>query len=311
MEKRNLGRTDIRVSEISLGTWGLAGQAYGKVTDETFEATVKAALGAGITTFDMAPAWGHGRGEEMVAKVVGPWRDEVVYITRTGVHEDEHGGIEQRFDPLSIRDDVEASLKRLDTDRIDVLLMHNPDETLYETDDWQREIEKLTQAGKVRTWGVSVGDQVTARDAIGAGAKVICLVHNALAATDLQDLTAEISVAGCGVLARSPLAYGVLSGRWNQDRKFAAIDHRAERWSFEALRVRAKQVQKLRFLIHDGVTSLTDAAIRFVLHNATVSSCVSGARSAEQIREVCKAAEAGAPYLPAEDVAKVYQLLPG
>jgi len=307
MNHRTLGRTDIRISEVSLGTWGLASDAYGPPSPERFREVVTRALEAGITTFDLAPVWGDGASERVVGEIVKEKRDEVQLITRAGAAID-GGELAHRFDAESLRADCEASLERLGTDHIDVWLLHDPPDEVLERDDLKEVPGKLEEEGKIRTWGVSVGDVDQARMAIARGAKTICLVYNLLLGDDLHDLAGEVSIAGTGVLARSPLAYGLLAGRWSGERVFPEGDHRRDRWSREALRTRVRQVEALRFLVHGKAGSMGQAAIRYVLANAVVSSAIVGARTVGQVSDAAACSD-GPPYLPDDDLVRLPQVL--
>ncbi len=305
MHQRTLGRTEVRLSEVSLGTWGVATDAYGPREPRQLESTVERAIAEGITTFDLAPVWGEG--ERLVGRLTRERRDEVQYVTRCGAALGPEGLV-RRFGPDDLKRDCEASIERLSTDRVDVLLLHCPNEEVLRRDEWRRAMEDLKRDGKVRAWGVSAGDADAARIAIAAGAEAVCLVYNVLLGDDVHDLSGDISVSGCGVLARSPLAYGLLSGRWSAERRFAEGDHRRDRWSPEALRARVQQVQQLRFLVHGKVPSLAAAAIRYVLANAVVTTAVVGARTAAQVAAAAECAD-GPPYLPDEDLVKLPQVL--
>ena len=128
MQERSLGKTEIRLSEVSLGTWGLASCAYGPVSESAFDKVVGSAIDAGITTFDMAPSWGlEEASERAVARVGGYRRHMLRYITRAGVRVTD-GQISRDYSPEALRADCEASLSRLGTDRIDVWLLHDPPE---------------------------------------------------------------------------------------------------------------------------------------------------------------------------------------
>jgi aryl-alcohol dehydrogenase-like predicted oxidoreductase len=307
MHSRTLGRTDVRLSEIALGTWGLATDAYGPRGPTQMDTVIKRALDEGVTTFDVAPAWGDGEAERGIAKATKEKRDEVQYVTRCGaVWTDD--GLVQRFEPEALEKDCEESLKRLETDRIDVLLLHCPSEEELRKEEWKKTMEKLKKDGKTRAWGVSAGDADAARIAIAAGAEAICIVYNLILSDDLHDLSGEISVGGCGVLARSPLSYGLLSGRWSEMRRFGDGDHRQDRWTPEALRARVQQVQALRYLVHGKVPSLASAAIRYVLANAVVTSCVVGSRTSAQIALSAQCSDEP-PYLPDEDITKLPKIL--
>lgn len=307
MQTRILGKTELRLSELSLGTWGLGADAYGRVSDELFRSTVRAALEQGVTTFDMSPLWGDGRSETLVGEVAGPRRDDLVYVTRAGARW-VSGKVHHRFDAASLVADCESSLGRLGTDHVDLLLLHAPPEDIYRRDDFGEATEQLVREGKARAWGVSVTNQEQATMALSAGAQALAIPHNLLASDALHDAQLEIRDAGAGVLATSPLMYGLLAGRWNERRKFAHDDHRAARWSQRALAERVRTVNMLRFLVHDEVRTMVGAALNYVLANSVVTSVVLGARRPDQIESAVR--EIGeAPYLPSDDIARVPQVL--
>ncbi len=147
-----------------------------------------------------------------------------------------------------------------------------------------------------------------ARLAIGHGADAICLPVNLLASDDIEDLDADLAEANVGVLARSPLCHGLLSGRWTEYRRFADDDHRASRWTPQALAIRVRQVNQLRFLVHDDVPNLASAALRFVLSRPRVTTAILGARRPAQIAGV-QAMAGEAPYIPEEDRVRIGQVL--
>ncbi len=303
MDTRTLERTDVRISEVTLGTWGLASGAYAPTEEGHVERLVSRAIDVGVRAFDMAPLWGDGHGERVVGRVAGPRRAEVRYVTRGGIARVD-GEIVRRYDPESLERDVAGSLERLGTDRIDVWLLHDPPEEVLRRDDWREAVERWKKSGKILAWGVSVGDQDRARMALAAGADVLCMVYNLLESDDVHDLASEIAVAGASVLARSPLAYGLLSGTWHEEMRFPALDHRARRWTAEEMRARVRRVSQLRFLVKGEVTSLASAAIRYVLSNHVVASAITGARTVPQLEEIARAAD-GPPFLPEHDLTRL------
>src|SRR5688500_16319579 len=126
---RKLGNTGIEIGELALGTWGLCADAYGKVFDEQRAHTLARALEQGVRTFDMAPCWGpNGLSERAVAEAVCERRGECTYITRAGKVEHEDLGLVSDFSALGLYKSCQDSLARLRTDRIDILLLHNPSE---------------------------------------------------------------------------------------------------------------------------------------------------------------------------------------
>lgn len=309
VNRRKLGSSSIEVSELALGTWGLATGSYGPISPQTFEQCIAHALASGINTFDMAPAWGDGESECAVGRATRTRREECVYITRAGQERDPSGRFRAAFDREALTRSCEESLARLETDIIDVWLLHQPGHA-YLTSTEPREVgERLKREGKIRAWGASVNTAEQARAAVTAGAEVVCLVYNLLNGDDLHDVGAELAQAGTGVLTRSVLNYGLLAGRWKEVRTFPAGDHRAQRWDLPTLRQRIRQVEMLRFLVHDEVTSMTSAALRFALANHLVSSAILGAHSTAQIDEACAAVQSTPPYISEEDMMRLPQVL--
>ncbi len=302
---RALGGTDLRVSEIALGCWGLAAQSYGKVDPAQFEATVRAAWDRGVTTFDISALWGDGAGERRLGLALGSDLANAVIIDRVGQTMVE-GRVQAQFDAPAILRDVEQSLQRLGRSSLDVLLLHNPPPKVLATEFFQKGTGYLQSSGLIRAWGVSVGTLEEARLAIDHGAQVLCLVHNLVHRADLPELVSLIEQNGVGVLVRSPLLYGVLSGRFNAETRFAETDHRSRRWSAEAWKRRVEDLERYRFLVAGEVPDLATAALRFVLSSPVVGAAIVGARTPEQIGHAA-AASREPPYLPADHVARLAQ----
>lgn len=290
---RRLGSTDVHVSEIALGTWGLAAQSYGKVEPGRFEQTVEAAWEAGITTFDVAPLWGDGAGERRLGLALGEHLRRAVIVDRAGQSFVE-GRIQAQFDAPAIVRDVEQSLQRLGRDSIDVLLLHGPPVKVLVSDLFQKATGYLRAQGMVRCWGVSIGTALEGRVAIEQGAEVLCLVHNLVRRDVLSELAPLIRERGVGVLVRSPLLYGLLSGdaerlRFDAATRFLDDDHRSRRWTPEAFRRRLESIEPHRALVGGEVPDLATGALRYVLSHPFVSTAMVGARSPAQIRHAARA----------------------
>ncbi|MCB9667729.1 MAG: aldo/keto reductase [Myxococcales bacterium] len=284
LQQRRLGKTGIAVSELALGTWGMASGAYGEVAVGDFVRTVSAAIDAGMTTFDMAPLWGAGEAERIVGMVVAQRREKMCLITRSGRHATDHH-VHADFAPAQLRRELEASLVRLGTDYLDVWLLHEPPEDVFEQEAFGELIEALKEEGKIRAWGASVSNFARARAALDANAEVLCLVHNLTEGRMLESVRADVERLEVGILARSPLAYGLLSGRWKMEHQFESHDHRQRRWDRDTLRARIQYVDSLTEYFHPSCASHTALALRFLLADPSTSSVLLGARSAPQITE--------------------------
>jgi aryl-alcohol dehydrogenase-like predicted oxidoreductase len=312
IKSRKLGKTGIELGELTMGTWGLCAESYGKVFPEQRERTLVRAIEQGIQSFDMAPSWGKdGASEREVAAAVGAassQRDQLVYITRAGQQAGEHGFV-PAFSRSELEQSCHDSLTRLETDRIDIWLLHQPLESHLRSEEVQATCEALKQSGKVRAWGASVTRLDEAQAAMQAGADVLCLPFSMLRQQPFMELSVECSARGVGMLAYSVLSYGALSGRWSNKKKFLADDQRSNRWSPEALNERVTQVSELRFLVKGPVLSLASAAVRFVLAHEVVSSAIIGARTPGQVEAAVQGlvgiAPPNEPYLPEGDLLQV------
>ncbi|HEX5660495.1 MAG TPA: aldo/keto reductase [Polyangiales bacterium] len=283
-KKRKLGRTGLEVDELTLGTWGLFSESYGRVFPEQQTATLQRAIDQGITSFDMAPEWGDdGDAEKAVATAVGARRDEMTYITRVGKVRGEHG-LTSAYSNDLIRAQVESSLTRLATDRIDILLMQHPsiDDTLR--DESVREtLDALKTEGKVRAWGAAVSHADDARAALITGSQVLSVPFSMLTPDIVWDVQSECREAGVGLLGRSPLLHGLLSGRWGERKRFGADDHRAQRWSNESLAARVRMAEEFKQRTAPGVANMAALALQFVLAHDDVASAVFGPRTPAQV----------------------------
>lgn len=307
MKRRPLGRTGLIVSEMGLGTWGLSGDAYGAVPPEQAEQVVRRALEIGFSLFDTADAYGGGKMESLLGKIVGN-RDDVVVVTKIGTDRTTDPP-HKRFDAEYIRSAASRSLKRLRRKAIDVLLLHNPTVETVKAKEMVFTMESLAKEGITKKWGVAAGDDLVARAAMDAGAQVIELAYNLVHSIDLHRVTGDAMVTGAGILARSPLAHGMLSGTWTKERQFAEGDQRNERWTRLELERRLDQLDALQFLVSGDVTTLRGAAVRFVLANPIVSSAILGPRTVDQLEQLVRETGAGPRYVPDEHLMKLPRVL--
>jgi aryl-alcohol dehydrogenase-like predicted oxidoreductase len=304
---RTLGKTGLRVSEMGLGTWGLSGDAYGPVDAIEQQRVLGRALEMGFTLIDTADAYGGGRMERLVGATISG-RDEIVVVTKGGTDRATTPA-RKRFDREYLRGAVDRSRLRLQRDRLDVYLLHNPTENVLLAGDATEVLLELKQQGKIGHWGVSAGSTAIGRAALRAGAEVIELAYNIVHAAELHQLAGEIIVAGAGVLARSTLAHGLLAGAWAKNHEFPEGDHRALRWTPGELERRVEQLQYVRFLVKDDVKNLVAAAVRFVLSNPIVSSAVLGPRSVAQLEDIVRHVGMGPVYLRDADLAVLPRML--
>ncbi|MDB4944907.1 MAG: Aldo-keto reductase [Labilithrix sp.] len=295
------------VSELALGTWGLSGEPYGKVDEADAEQVIRRATEMGFTMFETADAYGGGRMERLLGKVLKDQPDLVV-VTKAGIDRTTDPA-RKIFSPEHLEAAVERSLKRLGLGALPLLLLHHPTpDALYAGDAVEAALA-LKASGKIQHWGVACGDEDVARAAIDKGAEVIELAYNLMHPIDLHRISGDIMVAGCGVLARSVLGYGLLSGMWGKDRSFDEGDHRNDRWTRMELEHRVEQLDAVRFLVKGDVHTLRAAAVRFVLANHLVSAAVLGAKTVSQLEQLVRETGGGPRYLPDDDLRQLPRAL--
>ena len=292
MDYRTFGRTGIRVSDIGMGCWGIGGASFrgGQPTGwsganvlESIE-TLRRAWELGVTLYDTADAYGRGKSEVLVGMGLLEHKADAVVVTKVGNSLAAPG---QDFSEPYIRGALDASLTRLERDNVDVYLLHGPGvETM--TDELFALMKDLKASGKVRAWGVSIGSTEEGLRAIEGGAEVIQLVYNILQQQTGNVIFPLAEEKDVGIMVRVPLASGWLTGKYDANTVFPANDMRSNRFTAEKVKETAEQVAKLDFLLEEA-DSLAEAALRFALAPAAVSTVIPGAKSPVQMVENAKA----------------------
>jgi aryl-alcohol dehydrogenase-like predicted oxidoreductase len=280
---RPLGRTGISVSEIGLGGWQLANPLWESRGDDEARKVVEQALDDGCNFFDTAPGYSDGRSEELLGQTLKPVRSRVTICTKFG-----HGPDGTNFDAAAIRPSLETSLRRLQTEYVDILLLHNPPAELLDGGraPQYEELERLKTEGKLRVYGVSLDhghelDTVVKTTRCGAVEVLFNVFHQEPLAAFRQAAT-----AGIGLIVKVPLDSGWLSGKYRQDSRFVGV---RERWSSEIIARRAALVEQFAALVPPG-TSLAHAALQYALAQPEVSTVIPGAKTAQQARDNLAAA---------------------
>jgi len=307
MRKRPLGKTGIVVSELAIGTWGLAGEPYGKIEPADAEKVLRRAIEMGFNLIDTADSYGGGKMEVLVGKLLKEHPDLVV-VTKVGLDR-KTDPARKCFETKYIRAAVERSLKRLDVEAIPIILLHHPTPDALHAEEATNLLQTLKTEGKIKHWGVAAGDEDVARAGINKNAEVIELAYNLTHPIDLHRISGDVMVGGCGILARSVLAYGLLCGMWEKERTFDEGDHRNARWTRLELEHRVGQLDAVRFLVKGEVHTLRGAAVRFVLANHLVSAAVLGAKTVEQLEQLVRETGGGPRYLPDDDLRQIPRAL--
>jgi aryl-alcohol dehydrogenase-like predicted oxidoreductase len=311
MRFRTLGKTGPKISEIGLGGWSIGGDSYGPTDDRESVAAIRRAFDLGITFFDTADMYGNGRSERLIAEALRGHRKEVVIATKMG-YDFYKGGRDKNFTRGYLLFAVEQSLQRLETDRIDLLQLHTPPLEVLQQGEVFEVMKLLQESGKIHSYGVSLSHSTPpkAAEIVVKKSRAVSLqiAYNLLHQEQLLAISGLVRDSGIGIIARSPLEYGLLTGKYREDTTFHPEDHRSNRWTREELKAIVQKVEGLRFLVKGEVESLTEAALRFVLSNPLISVVIPGVKTAAQVEEHVRASGEG-PYLTEEDLRKIEMLM--
>ncbi|CAN5829049.1 aldo/keto reductase [soil metagenome] len=299
MKYRPLGSTGLNVSEIGLGAWQLANPDWGIHDREEALQIVHKSLEAGCNFFDTAPGYGRGVSEEILGEALKSVRQEVIICTKCGYSAE--GDV--NFATDVIRPTLESSLRRLQTDYVDVLLLHNPPRALMDgrVATQYAELEQLKREGKIRAYGVSL-DWCEEMEMVmeTTGSQALEVYFNAFY-QEMLPAFQKAQAQGVGLIVKVPLDSGWLSGRYRGDSRFADV---RDRWSPEVIARRGALVEKFASLAPSG-RSLAHAALQFCLAQPEVSTVIPGAKSVAQALDNLAAADQA---LPAEVVQAIYDL---
>jgi len=300
MEYRTLGRTGWRVSEIGFGGWGIGGD-WGPVQDKESLAAVHRALDLGVNLIDTADVYGDGRSETLIGQALRDRAGERIYVsTKAGRRLSPH--VAEGYNRENLTAFVERSLRNLGVDAIDLLQLHCPPTPVYYRPDVFEALDELVAAGKVRHYGVSVEKVEEALKAIEyPGVKTVQIIFNMFRHRPAGLFFREATARQIGVLARVPLASGLLTGKMNASTTFARSDHRnynrqgesfdvGETFSGVPFEVGLRAVEELRRLVPEGMT-MAQMALRWILMFDTVTCAIPGAKRPSQAEENVTAAE--------------------
>jgi len=290
MVYRKLGRTGWEVSAISFGAWAIGG-TWGDVDDKESMGALHRAVDLGVNFFDTADVYGDGRSERLLAALRRERKESFFIATKAGRRLSPHNA--EGYNRRNLNAFVERSLKNLKTDTVDLLQLHCPPTEVYYRPEVFGILDDLVSAGKIRFYGVSVEKVEEALKAIEfPGVVSIQIIYNLFRQRPAELFFKEARRRNVAVIARVPLASGLLSGKISRDTKFAADDHRnfnrhgeafdvGETFSGVPLEIGLEAVKALRKLVPQGA-SLAQFALRWILMNDAVTVVIPGARNAEQ-----------------------------
>ena len=317
MEYRTLGTTGVRVSAVGFGGWVLGTSWYGTLSEAEGTALVRRALDLGITFFDTANSYGEaGVSETLLAGALdGVPREAYVLGTKVGYdleapRQHAHGERPHRWDGAFIRRSVEESLRRLRTDALDLLELHNPRIDAVENDDCFATLEDLKREGLIRSFGVALGpaigwEEEGVRALRDRRVDVVQTVYNVLEQDPGRSFLREAEATGAAVLARVPHASGALEGHVTKDTVYPAGDHRSFR-NRQMLHDMLDKAQAIRFLWDGGERSIAQAAVQYCLQQPAIASVLPTATTTAQLEEFAAAADL--PAIPEPQLRQVAAL---
>jgi aryl-alcohol dehydrogenase-like predicted oxidoreductase len=303
MEQRILGRTGRPVSVVGLGTWQL-GADWGNVSEADAMEVLRTAVESGVTFFDTADVYGDGRSERVIGRFlsgnVGPG---ITVATKMGRRVDQK---EENYTLENFRAWTDRSRVNLGTDRLDLVQLHCPPTPVFSSDAVYDALDTLVAEERIAAYGVSVETCDQALAAIARpGVASVQIILNAFRRKPLDRVLPAAAAAGVGIIARVPLASGLLSGRYTKDTTFAADDHRHYNARGEAFDVgetfsgvdfEAGVEAAREFAAITGEGAPAQWALRWVVQQPGVTSVIPGARSTGQARQNSEAANL--PPLP-------------
>ncbi|MTE19384.1 aldo/keto reductase [Streptomyces sp. TRM43335] len=314
MEQRVLGRTGREVSVVGLGTWQL-GADWGRVREEDALAVLDAAVESGVTFFDTADVYGDGRSEQLIGRFLRERGDADVFVaTKMGRR------VEQRpehYNLANFRAWTDRSRTNLGVETLDLVQLHCPPTPVYSSDEVFDALDTLVSEGRIAAYAVSVETCAEALEAIARpGVASVQIILNPFRLKPLQEVLPAAARAGVGIIARVPLASGLLSGRYTRETVFSSDDHRTfnrrgeafdqgETFSGVDYETGLEAAAEFAELAPEGATP-AQTALRWIVQQPGVTSVIPGARSPEQAR--ANAAAAALEPLPEETLRAVEEL---
>ncbi|MBN8950662.1 MULTISPECIES: aldo/keto reductase [unclassified Rhizobium] len=299
MQTREFGQTGRKVSEIGFGAWAI-GAAWGEVNDEEALAALHAALDTGVTFIDTADVYGDGHSERLIAKVMKERGGQRPFIASKAGRRLPQQSVEG-YSAENLNGWIDRSLKNLETDCLDLVQLHCPPTDLYYHPEVFERLDRLVEQGKIRNYGVSVERVEEALKAIEyPGIVSIQIIFNAFRQRPIEHFFKQAQDKKVAIIARVPLASGLLSGKFKKDTRFETNDHRlfnrngeafdvGETFSGVPYEVGLDAVEKVRPLV-SGDTTMAKFALRWILMFDAVTVAIPGARNPAQARSNAEAA---------------------
>lgn len=292
MEYRTFGSTDLRVSVVGFGAWGIGGPAmagstpigWGEVDDRVSAQALRTAVERGVNFFDTADFYGLGHSEELIGNILGN-RTDVVIATKVGHRLEPDGSIALDYSRGHILQACEASLRRLKRDTIDLYQLHSARMSHLESGECLDALEQLREAGKIRYWGLSLNTfhprpeaEFMMQRRLGHGFQLVLNVLNQRALS----LLVKAAALGYGLVARMPLQFGLLSGKFTAASAFTSNDHRAFRLTPEILAASLNALEQVWPMAERLGLSKTSFSLSYIAGYPQVSTIIPGIKTPAQ-----------------------------
>ena len=300
MKYRPLGRTGWNISEVSFGAWGIGGDVWGNTDDRESMRTLHRAVDLGVNFIDTADVYGDGHSERLVAQLRRERSEEIIIATKSGRRLPKQ--LASGYNRENLTAFVDRSLQNLGTDTIDLLQLHCPPGEVYATPEVFDILDDFVAAGKLRYYGVSVERVDEALAAIEHdGVQSVQIIYNMFRLKPAEEFFGRAMERKVGILARLPLASGLLTGKLRPDSTFAPQDHRSfnrhgesfdrgETFSGVEYDLALRAVEEIRPLVPKGAT-MAQLALRWILMHPAVTATIPGAKSVKQIEDNAAAAD--------------------
>jgi aryl-alcohol dehydrogenase-like predicted oxidoreductase len=311
MNKRPLGQSDLQITPVGLGAWAIGGDwqfGWSAQSETDSIAAIHRALELGVNWIDTAAVYGLGHSEKVVARALAAWSGPRPFVfTKCGMIWDDKGEISYSLKAASIRRELDASLRRLGVETIDLYQVHWPSDDLPETLEGWQTLAACQKEGKIRHLGIS-NCSVAELEAVGEIAPVTAIQppYSVLRRDVEKELLPKCRAANVGVIVYSPMASGLLTGAMTRERIAAlpANDWRTRHPEFKEpkLTENLAVADRLRAIAARHGRTAGEVAIAWVLKNPAVTGAIVGARNAKQVETVMRAASL---QLTAQDIADI------
>ena len=286
MNYRVLGRTNLKVSEIGFGAWGIGGNSYGHADDKESIEALDLAFENGVTFYDTADLYGNGHSEEIIGKTFKQKREKIIIASKGGTLPHTGFKMPQDFSFAYLTNALEKSLKKIRTDYIDLYQLHSPQLEDIEKNNTIDTLEKFKQAGKIKEYGISVRSPQDGLIAIEKYNFPIIQVNYNM----IDQRAREINLFEAakrnqtGLIIRTPLVFGFLTGNLTGKEKFEGQDHRNQ-WPKEQIERWANAPELFRQLNENKKRTLVQLALQFCLYDHAVSTVIPGMMNVKEVEE--------------------------